>query len=505
MNPRTYLKHITVDRKLVPSLLESRLASVQLYTALLFTVVFSLAAPAYAQDDSLQTVESGSELFKHELYQNRDSLLVYSFELARDIMPPAWRIVQRAVDEAEAMNADVILLKLNTYGGMVNIADSISSKLLNSKPLSIVYITTNAASAGALISISCDSIYMKASSRIGAATVVSGADGQAMPDKYQAYMRGTMRGVAQRQGRDPEIAEAMVDQDIEIEGIIEAGKTLVFTAEEALEHDFCDGVADSWKEALSMAGIDTYKLVEYTSTPVDQAVQFFLNPVVSGLLLMLIFFGIYSELQTPGVGFPLAIAIIAGTLYFAPHYLDGLAQSWEIALFFVGVVLLGIELFVIPGFGIAGVAGLALMVSSMVLSLIQNNNFDFSYSGGAEFAQAFMIVIFGMLGSFGLIYLFLRNVETSGLFSRLVLTETQESNSSQTVTSFGTSAEKIMLEGAQGIAMTDLRPSGKVEIEDDRFDAMSEGEYILRGDPIEVIEVRANHLLVRKIQLSQDA
>jgi membrane-bound serine protease (ClpP class) len=431
-----------------------------------------------------------------------DSPLVYRFELVADIMPPAWRTVQRAVAEAHALDADALLVQLDTYGGMVNIADSISQRLLHARMPVIVYIANNAASAGALISISCDAIYMAPSSQIGAATVVNGTDGQAMPDKYQAYMRAKMRSIAEAQGRDPDIAEAMVDQDLEVPGVVEAGKTLVFTPSEAMANGYCEGVAEDWREALALAGLEDYRVAVFEPTGVDRVIQFLVNPMVAGILMLVIFFGIYAELQSPGVGFPLLAAAIAATLYFAPHYLDGLAASWEIAVFALGVVLLAVELFVLPGFGVAGVSGAALMVIALVLSLLANRNFDFRFVPSEDVARAVLTVMLALLGAVGLIITFLGSLGSSPLLRRLVLNEAQERERGFRVDAFGEDGPAMA--GRRAVALTDLRPAGRVRLEGDPdgtpHDALTEGGYTPAGTALTVVAVRGNQLLVREAE-----
>lgn len=422
--------------------------------------------------------------------------LVFHVELAEDIMPPAWRTMKRAMEEADAAGADVIVLSLDTYGGMVNLADSISQRLLHNKALTLVYIVNNAASAGALISLSCDSIYMAPSAQIGAATVVDGTSGEAMPDKYQAYMRAKMRSIAEANGRDPDIAQAMVDEDIEIPGLIEAGKTLVFTSNEAVTNGYCEGIADRWQDILPMAGISDYTLAQYEPTAVDRMIKFLVNPVVSGILLMLIFLGIYAEMQSPGIGFALLAAAVGAVLYFAPHYLDGLAANWEIALFITGLIFIGLEVFVFPGFGISGVAGISLVVTSLVLSMIGNDWFDFQYAAVQDVIRSVLVVVIALLGSIGLAITLLGSLTASPLLNKLVLSESQERERGFTVDSFPSRSE---LSGRQGIAATELRPSGKVDLDQARYDAMTQGEFIARGAEVEVVSVKGNYLLVKAV------
>jgi len=314
-----------------------------------------------------------------------DKAIIYTFRLNDDIMPPSMRLVDRALAEAKEAKADYIIMVLNTYGGRVDIADSMRTKLLDAEATVAVLIKDNAISAGALISIACDSIYMSKGGGIGAATVVSGEDGAQMPDKYQSFMRAKMRATAETNGRDPDIAEAMVDDRIHIEGIIDSGYTLTFTAEEAIKHGYCEGYAENINEVIELMGIGVnYEIIRYKETALDKVISILLNPVLSGLLMMIIIGGIYFELQTPGVGFPIAAAITAAVLYFAPLYLEGMAENWEILIFIVGLGLLALEVFVIPGFGVAGVSGIVLIVAGLTLALVQNVVFDFSYSPSGE-------------------------------------------------------------------------------------------------------------------------
>lgn len=419
-------------------------------------------------------------------------LLIYVFDLNNAIDAAAWRIVKKAVEEAERLNADYLIMRLNTYGGAVDFADSIRTKLLNAKPITIVFIDHNAASAGALISIACDSIYMRKGSSIGAATVVN-QSGEVVPDKFQSYMRSMMRSTAEAQGRNPKIAEAMVDPSIFIEGIIDSGKVLTFTTSEAIKNNFCEAETETLNDVLKQAGIKEYTMEKMRITTLDKIIGFLLNPVVSGLLMMLIFGGIYFELQTPGIGFPLAAAILGAILYFAPLYLEGLAANWEILAFIFGLILILLEIFVFPGFGISGIAGITLVIMALTLSLINNDFFDFSIGGTAPLATALFTVVTSLIVTIVLIVIFGRSFFKSKLFQKLVLHESQPSSEGYTIHSF----DKNILNKV-GIAITTLRPSGKVEIDNERYDASTLGEYIERGEKILVTEVKGNFLVVRK-------
>lgn len=419
---------------------------------------------------------------------------VYTLDIKDEIGPPIWREMQKGFEEAEAWKADLILLHMNTYGGMVLHADSMRTKILNSNIPVWVFIDNNAASAGALISIACDSIFMRKGANIGAATVVD-QQGAQMPDKYQSYMRSTMRATAEAKGRNPDIAQAMVDASIAIDGINDSGKVLTFTASEAMKHGFCEGMAESIPEVLAMNGITDYELKNFEPTPIDNLIGWLINPAISGILIMIIIGGIYFELQTPGVGFPLAAAVTAATLYFAPLYLEGLAENWEIILFLAGLVFIGIEIIVLPGFGVAGVAGIALVLTGLTLSLVNNVGFDFEMVMPNKLITAGLTVILGLiLGLFGSISL-ARKFLTSTMMSNVVLTSIQRKEDGF----IGVDASESALVGHEGITFTILRPSGKVEIEGELYDATALNGFIEKGEQIKVVKHEMAQLFVKKV------
>lgn len=417
---------------------------------------------------------------------------VYQFDIKEEIAAPVWRTTQMAIDEAHDLEVDVIFIQMNTYGGAVDAADSIRTKILRSKIPVIVHIENNAASAGALISLACDSIYMKAGATIGAATVVD-QSGEQVPDKYQSYMRKKMRATAEENGRDPDIAEAMVDPDKEVEGVSEKGKVVTLTVKEAIEYGFCDGEFNSMDEALNHAGYEDYTVIKQTLGSTDRIIGWLINPAVSGILILVIFGGIYFELQSPGLGFPIVAAIAAAILYFAPLYLEGLADNWEILLFIAGIILIAVELFVIPGFGVAGIVGISLAISGLALSMVGNVGFDFRPVDMSKLVQSFMIAIVASSVSVaGSIFLAARLFQ-SALLSNLVLNATQEKEDGYV----GTSTKEFELIGSTGSAYTDLMPSGKVEIDNRLYDATSEIGFIESGSPIIVVGYSAAQLKVR--------
>jgi membrane-bound serine protease (ClpP class) len=421
--------------------------------------------------------------------------LIYKFEIKEDIMAPALRRTQRAFSDADTLGADVILIHMNTYGGQVDIADSIRTRILQSKIPVMVFIDNNAASAGALISIATDRIYMRPGSNIGAATVVD-QTGEVVPDKFQSYMRSMMRSTAEAKGRDQDIAQAMVDPSIEIEGVIEGGKVLTFTASEAMRWGFCEGMAETITEVIELAGFENYTIVEQKLTPIDKVINFLIHPLVSGLLIMVILGGIYFELQTPGVGFPILAAFTAALFYFAPLYLEGLASHWEIILFVIGLVLLAVEIFAIPGFGVAGVLGIVFIISGLAFAMVGNQGPDFTGVPLTEVGRAFLIVIIAFFLSLSFsMYAGAKLLTSKGrLGSALALNTVQD-------TTAGYSSVNVKMRdlmGKTGTAYTILRPSGKVEIEDDVYDATALTGYIDKGEQVKVVKYETSQIFVIK-------
>ena len=454
------------------------------------------------------SISAGVDSLKTESPGSPKQLIIFQFNIQDEIAKPVWRLTQRAFEEAANVKADYILIHLNTYGGMVNIAGSIRTRILNSHIPVMVFIDNQAISAGSLISIACDSIYMRPGGSIGAATVVN-QSGEQVPDKYQSFMRSTMRATAEAHGkdtiikgndtiikwrRDPKIAEAMVDPVLEVPGVVASGQVLTFTADEAVKNGYCEGIAENIPGVLKEAGFTNYKLVEFKETGMDKIIGFLLSPIIHGILIILIIGGIYFELQTPGVGFPLGLAIFAALLYFAPLYLEGLAQNWEVIIFIVGLILLGLEIFVIPGFGVAGVSGIILIITGLTMAMVDNIAFKFEGMQAMDkVLKAFLIVVFSISVAFVSSLLISKKLFTSKTF-KLALNTVQNRDEGYV----GIDTHQKDMIGKTGIAYTILRPSGMIEIEGEIFDAKAEIGYIEKGEKIKVIRDEAGQLYVIK-------
>jgi membrane-bound serine protease (ClpP class) len=436
---------------------------------------------------------------------------VYLFNIKENIAPAIWRQTKQAFAAADSLKADLFLIHMNTYGGTVVDADSIRTRILNSKIPVVVFVDNNAASAGALISIACDRIYMRTGSSIGAATVVN-QTGEKMPDKYQSYMRSTMRATAEAHGkdtiingqdttfrwrRDPLIAEAMVDERVYIPNVIDSGKILTFTPSEAMKNGYCEGICENVDEVLKLNKMENAKIVEYKPTALEKFIGFMVNPIVSGILIMMILGGIYFEMQTPGIGFPLGVAVLGAILYFSPLYLEGMAANWEILIFFVGLILIALEIFVVPGFGITGISGITLAFLGLVLSLIKNVDFTFDGVDSNDLLIALSTVMVGSVAGIGLAIYLSKKMFTAqtGQFSHLSLHQSMKLEDGYV----GVDPELMKLKGKTGFAVTTLRPSGKISIDGTNYDAMAIAGMIDKGTAIIVTKVEAAQLYVEAI------
>lgn len=423
---------------------------------------------------------------------------VYTFPINGDIMPAQQRLVSKCLTEAREQETDLVVIRMNTYGGLVNVADSIRTMILNYPTPIWVYIDNQAASAGALIALAADRIYIHPGGSIGAASVVD-QNGQPMPDKFQSFMRATMRATAESHGqvieriengdtirrwwRDPQTAEAMVGRTVADSTTV---NVLTFTASEAVKNHFSEGTASSLKETLAQGGVETYTLTEYRPTTLDRLLAWLMNPVVQGIFVMMIVGGIYFELQSPGIGFALVVAILGAVLYFAPLYLEGVAQNWELILFIIGLVLLAVEIFVLPGFGIAGVAGIVAVILGLSFAAIDNDLLRHLPTGEITVGwilQPILIVIIAataaLIGGLLLSKRFLTG--TTPLQRKVVLTA--EMAPEQGYVSHPQVASELIGKTAEVAAV--LRPSGRVIIDGIYYDAIAEeGQFIPRGKQV---------------------
>lgn len=421
-----------------------------------------------------------------------DSLsVVYRIRLDSDIDKSAQRLVTLGLEKADKAGADYVMIDLDTYGGAVDAADSIRSAILRYDKPVVAYVNMQAASAGALISIACDSIYMKTGSSIGAATVVD-QSGNVMPDKYQSFMRGMMRSTAQATGRDPKIAESMTD----------TANVLSMTPSEAAAVGYCEGIYETVDEvAHAVTGGNGFVIrsMEDDMTWLDKLIQFLLNPLLQSIFMMMIIGGIFVEIRTPGIGLPLVTAIVGALLYFAPGYIGHLVSYWEVLLFVVGLLLIALEIFVIPGFGVAGISGIVAVVISLAFAMVDNVEL-FHWDGTLNLQPIIqpvgIVVLSATVAIFGSVWL-VRKLYSTRSFDHIALR--QEMKAEEGFTGVVSGLENLV--GEPVVVFTDMRPGGKVKTTDGRIieATMKFGGFAVKGETLKVISAEQGRLYCEKL------
>jgi membrane-bound serine protease (ClpP class) len=421
-----------------------------------------------------------------------DSLsVVYRIRLDSDIDKSAQRLVTLGLEKADKAGADYVMIDLDTYGGAVDAADSIRSAILRYDKPVVAYVNMQAASAGALISIACDSIYMKTGSSIGAATVVD-QSGNVMPDKYQSFMRGMMRSTAQATGRDPKIAESMTD----------TANVLSMTPSEAAAVGYCEGIYETVDEvAHAVTGGNDFVIrnMEDDMTWLDKLIQFLLNPLLQSIFMMMIIGGIFVEIRTPGIGLPLVTAIVGALLYFAPGYIGHLVSYWEVLLFVVGLLLIALEIFVIPGFGVAGISGIVAVVVSLAFAMVDNIelfNWDGTLNLQPIIQPVGIVVLSATVAIFGSVWL-VRRLYSTRSFDHIALR--QEMKAEEGFTGVVSGLENLV--GEPVVVFTDMRPGGKVKTTDGRIieATMKFGGFAAKGETLKVVSAEQGRLYCEKL------
>ncbi|MCK5760476.1 MAG: nodulation protein NfeD [Candidatus Delongbacteria bacterium] len=395
--------------------------------------------------------------------------------------------IKRSIESAETDEADYIIFEINTFGGRVDSATEIKDNIMDSSIPTIAYVNKRAISAGALIALSCNTLIMADGSSMGAATVVDDK-GEKQSEKAQSYFRSEIGSTAETNGRRVDIARAMVDEDIEIDSIIIKGKLLTLTSQEALNLSMCDTVVNNTDDIYAFMNIHSPSIIKVKMTLADRIVRFLTNPIVSSLLMTLAFLGLIFEVKTAGWGVGGTVGIIALILFFGSHYVYNLADNIEIIIFLISLVLIALEVFVIPGFGIAGILGIIGIFTSFFLTLINNNpSTNEMLNAGATLSGSFIMSIIG-------IFFMTKYLPESRFLDFIIIRGKEKRGDGVKNTKH---YEELL--GKEGKAATDLRLSGKIKIDDKTYQAISKNEYIYANENIEVVKVEGNKIFVIKL------
>ncbi|MBN1594586.1 hypothetical protein JW933_01535 [candidate division FCPU426 bacterium] len=454
---------------------------------------------------------------------------VYYFKLDTEVQYGMSGFVKRMMETAKRNNAQAVIIGIDTFGGRVDAALEIIEHIDRAKPVMVyAYVEDKAWSAGALLALGCQGIFMRSGSSIGSAMPVSGggpqAQSEALGEKYVSAIRAKFRSVAEKNGYPPNLAAAMVDQDMEVwqvsvsgqtqyltqdeidlarkdkkqvtvgAQITAKGKLLNLTAQQAQAFGLARGVAENQRDLLAQAGLETAEVREEQRNWTEYAAGFLTSSMISGLLLMIGLIALYTEITHPGFGWAGITGILALGLLFWGKYIINLAEMTEFLIFLAGVVLLLIEIFVIPGFGITGITGIILMCVGLYLAfvpfVIPKQPWDFSL-----FTRTLVVLFTAVISSItGFLILIHFLPELPGI-NRLVLTRSQRQEEGFTVAD---QASQEMV-GWQGRTTTDLRPVGKARFEAKLLDVVAESGFIPKGTLVTVIDVKGNRILVRSV------
>lgn len=401
-------------------------------------------------------------------------------------------LAQRQASEA---GADILVVKLNTFGGALDAADSIRTALLRCPLPTVAFVDVNAASAGALIALACDSVYMAPAASMGSATVVNGA-GEPMPEKYQSYMSTIMRATAEHHGRraegdssvwrrDPAIAASMVNPE----------ESVSLTARQALACGYADGIAPDLDAVLADLRRSSEEVQYYQSSLTDDILGFLSNAAVRAVLIMLIIGGIYMEMHTPGLGFAGAVASVAAILYFLPGLIIGTMPAWVVLCLIAGVVLIALEIFVVPGFGVTGIAGI-IAVAVALTGVMTTSDAVTGIDDLGAILRSVGIVAIGAVAAAALV-LYLTSSRGPKIFRRHTELMTELTVDKGFI---GVDLSPRQYIGAVATTLTEMRPAGKIQIGNETFDAVSTGEFIGRRHKVQVVRYENAQLYVTLIE-----
>jgi membrane-bound serine protease (ClpP class) len=396
--------------------------------------------------------------------------------------------VARGLREAASAGAAAVYLDIDTPGGRIDAAERIADAVGASSVPVYAFVNPRAYSAGALIALSAKAIYMRPGAVLGAATPVDG-QGVKASEKMVSAMRGEFRALAEARGLDPRVAEAMVDERVEIPGLDSPDQLLTLSTNEALRVGFAKAAVTGESELLRAIGLPDARVVTLEPNWAELVVRFLTNPLVSPLLLSLGILGLVVEIKTGAFGLGGLISLASLGLFFGSSFLVGLAGWEEIILLGLGLVAISIEVFVLPGFGAAGILGLVALSAAVTLAMVGTSPTT------GDVMQAFVVLGASLAITVAVAYAWLRHLPNSGRFAGLFLR-----GGAQQADGYIAASPRADLVGQDGVAVTDLRPSGTAQIGPERVDVVTEGEYVAQGRTVRVVRSEGYRHVVRGLQ-----
>lgn len=454
--------------------------------------------------------------------------------------------IERRSEEAIGRGADYLILEVETYGGRVDSADEISKHLIQELPdhiHTVAYVSTEAISAGSMISVSCKDIIMRKNTTIGCSAPIIMGDsemGEAEREKSESFVRSTFKRAAQANGYPEALLIAMVSQSLEIwqvkntqtgqmeyyekeylpndpnaydlagkKLVVKEGELLTLTDQQAKKYGIARAVVDDIEGAIAFLeerdGVTISRdVIRLETNWSEELVGFLTSPVVVSILVLGIMLGIYVEFNTPGLGLPSLLAVVCLVILVGSRYLIGMANWIEIALLVIGFLLLMVEIFVIPGFGIAGFAGIVCIFGGLLAMWVKNAPDEIPWPKGDVAWSIFTDGLFGMAVGFLLFVvaaaILAKYMDRMPVLRRFVLKSAVTGKQTAVSQTFEPKQQIALEVGQAGEVVSALRPAGKVQFGPSVVDVVADGEFVEKGGRVEILEVHGNHVLVRKIK-----
>lgn len=429
--------------------------------------------------------------------------------LRGEIAPPTFLFLRRAQKAAESAGAAAIIIEMNTYGGRLDTAEKITNLLNHATVPTFTFINTNAGSAGALIALATQHIYMAPVSAIGAAAPImsNGADlSITARDKTISYWSALIRSSAMRNGHNPDLGEAFMDKEKEVkvgERVLHPkGSLLTLNSQEATalidgKPVLADGVAESVADVIRKAGLNG-KAVAFEPAGFERLA--FWITALAPLLLLGGMIGAYLEFKIPGATLPGVVSAICFALFFLGHYFAGLA-GWEVVVLFVlGVCFVLAEIFVFAHTTILfGLVGVFLMLASLLWAMIDRYPGQKFLPSSAMLRVPVLNLLIAMVAAAVLIVLLTRFLPRTTVYRRFVLSADIPSGPSFTSDPQQFRAPAALAAGTHGIALTTLRPSGKARFAEEVVDVVTDGEFIPADHAVAVVSSDGMRVVVKAI------
>lgn len=398
---------------------------------------------------------------------------VYIVPITGEINKATYNFLNNTLEKLNKLEPSAIIFEIDTYGGLIDEAAKIKNLIISSPIPTISYVNDKAESAGVLITIASEKVVMANTATIGSAETIPNTE------KILSMWRGFLRDTAQYRGRNSDIIEAMADQDIEIDGLIKRGKLVNLTSSEAVKYGIADLATDNYNEIVEYFNIKNANIIRINESLQIKLAKYISNPYISSLLLTLGFVGLVIEILTPGFGFGGTISIIGFGLYFGGNILAGNSNWTSLILFVTGLILLVIE-GMIPGFGLPGISGIILVATGTIIAMDSLSMALLSLSIAIIITTIVTIILIKMGFK-------------SKMLNKIIL-ETKQKDEKGYL-SIDPMDEYM---DREGISITELRPSGFIDIDGKKLDALSDDGFIPKNTSIKVVRVEGSKIFVRR-------